>query len=93
MSLVIEFRAVVELGYAPKDSNIEKYAKQDFIANTKGMNALLSGLRLSNISRIFCVDAFRTSQCGSSSGQDTKFDQRHSLNRKRSSTYSLYHNG
>ena len=44
MSLGIEFWVVVELGYAPKDSNIEKESKQDFIANEKAMNALLSGL-------------------------------------------------
>ena len=34
----------VDLGYAPKDSDTEKEAKQDFIANAKAMNALLSGL-------------------------------------------------
>ena len=34
----------MELGYAPKDSDTEKEAKQDFIANAKAMNALLSGL-------------------------------------------------
>ena len=44
MSLGIEVWATVELGYAPKDSDTEKEAKQDFIANAKAMNALLSGL-------------------------------------------------
>ena len=44
MSLGIEFWAAVDLGYAPKDSDREKQAKQDFIANSKAMNALLSGL-------------------------------------------------
>ena len=44
MSLGIEVWAAVDLGYAPKDSDIEKEAKQDFIANSKAMNALLSGL-------------------------------------------------
>ena len=44
MSLGIEFWVVVELGYAPKDSDTEKEAIQDFIANAKAMNALLNGL-------------------------------------------------
>ena len=44
ISLGLEFWAVVELGYALKDSDIEKEAKQDFIANEKAMNSLLSGL-------------------------------------------------
>ena len=44
MSLGIEVWAAVELGYAPKDFDTEKEAKQDFIANAKAMNALLSGL-------------------------------------------------
>ena len=43
MSLGVEVWAVVDLGYAPKDSDTEKEAKQDFIANAKAMNALLSG--------------------------------------------------
>ena len=34
----------MELGYAPKDTDIEKESKQDFIANAKEMNALLSVL-------------------------------------------------
>ena len=44
MSLGIQVWAVVDFGYAPKDSDTEKEAKQDFIANAKSMNALLSGL-------------------------------------------------
>ena len=44
MSLGIEVWAAMELGYAPKDSDTEKEAKQDFIANAKAMNAILSGL-------------------------------------------------
>ena len=44
MYLGIEFWAAVELGYAPKESDSEKYAKLDFVANAKAMNALLSGL-------------------------------------------------
>ena len=44
MSLGIEVWAVVNFGYAPKDSNTEKETKQDFVANSKAMNALLSGL-------------------------------------------------
>ena len=44
MSLGIEVWAAVELGYAPKESDSEKDAKLDFIANEKAMNALLSGL-------------------------------------------------
>ena len=44
ISLGIEVWAVVDLGYAPKDSDTEKEAKQDFIANAKAMNALVSGL-------------------------------------------------
>ena len=44
MSLGIEFWAIVDLGCAPKDSDTEKESKQDFIANAKAMNALLSGL-------------------------------------------------
>ena len=42
MSLGIEVWAVVELGYAPKEFDSEKYAKLDFVANAKAMNALLS---------------------------------------------------
>ena len=44
MSLGIEVWVVVELGYAPKGTDTEKESKQDFIANAKEMNALLSGL-------------------------------------------------
>ena len=44
MSLGIEVWAVVDLGYAPKESDIKKEAKQHLIANSKAMNALLSGL-------------------------------------------------
>ena len=44
MSLGIEVWPAVELGYAPKETNSEKDAKQDFVANAKAMNALLSGL-------------------------------------------------
>ena len=34
----------MESGYAPKDSDTGKEAKQDFIVDEKAMNALLSGL-------------------------------------------------
>ena len=44
MSLGIEVWDVVELGYAPKESDSEKDAKLDFVANAKAMNSLLSGL-------------------------------------------------
>ena len=44
ISLGIEFWVAVELGYAPKETDSEKDAKQDFVANAKAMNALLSGL-------------------------------------------------
>ena len=44
MSLGIEVWAVVELGYALKATNTEKDSKQDFVANAKAMNSLLSGL-------------------------------------------------
>ena len=44
MSLGIEVWVAMDLGYAPKDSDTEKEAKQDFIANAKAMNALLSGM-------------------------------------------------
>ena len=44
MSVGIEVWAVVEEGYAPKDTDTEKNAKQNFIANAKAMNALLSRL-------------------------------------------------
>ena len=40
MSLGIEFWAAVDLGYARKDFDTKKEAKQDFIANSKAMNAL-----------------------------------------------------
>ena len=35
MSLGIEVWVVVELGYAPKEYDSEKDAKQDFVANAK----------------------------------------------------------
>ena len=44
MSLGIEVWAIVELGYAPKESDSEKYVRQDFLADAKSTNALLSGL-------------------------------------------------
>ena len=44
MSLGIEVWATVELGYAPKETESEKDAKQDFVANEKAMNSLLNGL-------------------------------------------------
>ena len=44
MSLRIEFWAAVEFGYAPKETDSEKEAKQDFVANVKAMNAILNGL-------------------------------------------------
>ena len=44
VSIGIEVWAVVEEGYDPKDTEIEKYAKQNFVANSKAMNELLSGL-------------------------------------------------
>ena len=44
MSLGLEVWAVVEDGYDPKVTYTKKEAKQDFIANAKAMNALLSGL-------------------------------------------------
>ena len=44
MSRGIEFWAAVELGYAPKESESDKDAKLDFVANAKAMNALLIGL-------------------------------------------------
>ena len=44
MSLGIEVWAVVKEGYAPKDTDTEKDARQNFIANAKAMNALLSSL-------------------------------------------------
>ena len=34
----------MEVKYAPNDTDIEEEAKQDFRANAKAMNALLSGL-------------------------------------------------
>ena len=43
MSLGLKVWIVVEEKYAPKDTNTEKEAKQDFIANAKEMNSLLSG--------------------------------------------------
>ena len=44
MSLGIEVWATVEFGYAPKATNLEREAKQEFVANAKAMNAILSGL-------------------------------------------------
>ena len=44
MSLGIEVWIAVELGYAPKATDIEKDSKQDFVANAKAMNAILNGL-------------------------------------------------
>ena len=44
MSLGIEVWVAAELGYAPKESDSEKYAKLNFVANSKAMNALLSRL-------------------------------------------------
>ena len=44
MSLGIEVWDIVELGYAPKESDSEKDARLDFVANAKAMNARLSGL-------------------------------------------------
>ena len=44
MSLGIEVWAAVEEGYAPKDTDTEKEAKQNFIANEKSMNTVFSGL-------------------------------------------------
>ena len=52
MSLGIEVWAAVHLRYAPKDSDTEKEAKQDFIANAKAMNALLSGLSEAEIIKV-----------------------------------------
>ena len=36
MSQGIEFWAVMEFGYAPKATDSEKEAEQDFVANQKG---------------------------------------------------------
>ena len=44
MSLGIEVWVAVEFGYAPKETDSEKEAKQDFVANAKAMNAILNGL-------------------------------------------------
>ena len=44
MSLGIEVWGAVELGYAPKETDIEKETKQDFVANAKALNAILNGL-------------------------------------------------
>ena len=44
MSLGIEVWAAVEFGYDPKANVSEKEAKQDFVANTNAMNAILNGL-------------------------------------------------
>ena len=52
MSLGIEFWAVVEEKYAPKDTDTEEEAKQNFKANAKAMNALLSGLSESEFIKV-----------------------------------------
>ena len=44
MSIGIEVWVAVEFGYAPKATDSEKEAKQDFVANAKAMNAILNGL-------------------------------------------------
>ena len=44
MSLGIEVWTAVEFGYAPKAIDLEREAKQEFVANSKAMNAILSGL-------------------------------------------------
>ena len=44
MSLGLAVWILVEVKYAPKDTDTEKEAKQDFMANAKAMNALLGGL-------------------------------------------------
>ena len=44
MSLGIEVWVAVEFGYAPKATDSEKEAKQDFVANAKAINAILNGL-------------------------------------------------
>ena len=44
MSLVIEVLAYLEFGYAPKVTDLEREAKQEFVANAKAMNVILSGL-------------------------------------------------
>ena len=51
MSLGIEFWATLELGYAPKETDIEKETKQDFVANAKSMNAILNGLCEAELSK------------------------------------------
>ena len=43
MSLGIEVWAVVEFGYSPKETDPEREAKQEFVANEKAMNAILNG--------------------------------------------------
>ena len=43
MYLGVEVQVAMEEQYAPKDTNTKKEAKQNFIANAKAMNALLSG--------------------------------------------------
>ena len=40
ISLGIEVWATVEFGYAPKITDSEKEAKQDFVANAKAMNEI-----------------------------------------------------
>ena len=44
MSLGLEVWIAVEVKYAPKDTDTEKEAKKNFIANTKAMIALFSSL-------------------------------------------------
>ena len=52
MSLGIEVWVAVEFGYALKESDSEKDAKLDFVANAKAMNALLSGLSEAEIIKV-----------------------------------------
>ena len=44
MSLGLEVWDAVEFGYSTKPTDSEKEAKQNFVANAKAMNAILSGL-------------------------------------------------
>ena len=52
MSLGLDVWIAIEVKYEPKDTHIEKEAKQDFIANAKAMNALLSCLCESEFSKV-----------------------------------------
>ena len=52
MSLGVEVWIVVEEKYAPKETDTKKEAKQNFIANAKAMNALLSGLSESEFIKV-----------------------------------------